>query len=101
KNSLQSSNDLALAADAKGIVIEEPFAGKQFITPFGVFTVLSPTQEYYEELLPQILEKSATKNANVQASATSPLADLNTLLAQLGKKVSNKLEDHDIETLTN
>ncbi|MGB4956991.1 MAG: MBL fold metallo-hydrolase [Candidatus Saccharimonas sp.] len=101
KNSLQSSNDLALAADAKGIVIEEPFAGKQFITPFGTFTVLSPTQEYYEELLPQILDKSAAKNASAQVSAADPFAALNTLLGQVGKKVASKLEDHDIETLTN
>lgn len=101
KNSLQSSNDLALAADAKGIDIEEPFAGKQFVTPFGTLTVLSPTSEYYEELLPQILDKSAAKNASMQATATDPFATFSTLLGRAGQKIANKLEDHDIETLTN
>lgn len=101
KNSLQSSNDLALAADAKGIVIEEPFAGKQFVTPFGTLTVLSPTSDYYEELLPQILDKSAARAAGVQPSAADPFASLNALLRQAGRSVASKLEDHNIETLTN
>jgi beta-lactamase superfamily II metal-dependent hydrolase len=100
KNSLQSSNDLALAADAKGIEIEEPFAGKQFHTPYGTLTVLSPTVEFYEELLPQILDKSATKNISTQTYAT--LDSLSSLLQRAGEKLVNKLfEDHDIETLNN
>jgi beta-lactamase superfamily II metal-dependent hydrolase len=102
KNSLQSSNDLALAAEAKGIIIEEPFAGKQFFTPFGTLTILSPTLEFYENLLPQILDKSAAaKNASLQTSSSGTLPTLDALFRQLSGAVANKLEDHNIETLTN
>jgi len=99
KNSLQSSNDLALAADAKQIQVEEPFAGKQFYTPFGTLTVLSPTQELYEELLVQILDKSAKDNTQPQVLGV--LESLNALMGRTSERIVNKLfEDHDVETLT-
>jgi hypothetical protein len=98
KNSLQSSNDLALAADANNVQIEEPFAGKQFITPFGVMTVLSPTEEFYESLLPQILDKSANK-ASTQTLGL--VGALEQLIQNTSSAIASKLEDHNIETLSN
>lgn len=98
KNSLNSSNDLQLAAEANNVPIEEPFAGKQYITPFGTFTILSPSVEFYEELLPLILDKSAEKSQRLQ---TTTLTSLSELFGQVKEVVMNKLESHDIETLTN
>lgn len=99
KNSLNASNDLQLAAEAKGVPIEEPFAGKQYITPFGTLTVLSPTIEFYEELLPLMLDKSAERSQKLQTATT--LSSLSELFGKAKEAVMNKLESHDIETLTN
>lgn len=101
KNSLSNSNDLALAADAAGIIPEEPFAGLQYFTDFGTFTVLSPTVEYYESLLPAILDKSASKATAVTTSLSSVLAELMGPASRAGESIKKKLEDHDIETLSN
>jgi len=98
KNSLNASNDLQLAAETNGVPIEEPFAGKQYITPFGTFTVLSPSVEFYEELLSLILDKSAEKSQRAQ---TTTLTSLSELFGKAKEAVMNKLESHDIETLTN
>jgi len=99
QKSLQGANNLAVAAEAAKVQVEEPFAGKQLITPYGTLTVLSPSQEYYEELLPQILDKSAAK---VQASAlTTGYESLLGILSRGVDKVKAKIEEsHHIETLT-
>lgn len=99
KNSLNASNDLLLAAEAKNVPVEEPFAGKQYSTPFGALTVLSPSVEFYEELLPLMLDKSADRVQRLQTSAT--LSSLSELFGKAKEAVVNKLESHDIETLTN
>src|SRR5690606_36294104 len=99
KNSLGASNDLQLAAEANNVPIEEPFAGKQFITPFGTLTVLSPSVEFYEELLPLILDKSAERSQKLQTAAT--LSSLSELFGKAKEAVINKLKSHHIETLTN
>jgi beta-lactamase superfamily II metal-dependent hydrolase len=99
KNSLNASNDLQLAAEASGVSIEEPFAGKEFSTPYGNLTVLSPSDEYYEELLPLILDKSARRSE--QAQATNTFENISDLFGKAKDAVLNKLESHHIETLTN
>lgn len=99
QKSLSGASDLANAADAAKVPVEEPFAGKQLVTPYGTLTVLSPSQPYYEELLPQILDKSA---ARVQASAlTTGYESLLGVLSKGVDKVKAKIEEsHHIETLT-
>jgi hypothetical protein len=52
QESLREASDLEQIANDYGIPIIEPFAGLS--TPNGVFKILGPSQEYYEELLPQI-----------------------------------------------
>lgn len=98
EKSLQSSSDLALAADAAGITPEEPFTGKQFVSPFGTVTILGPTPEYYEELLPQIIDKSLTASQSNSASTLSGLAEL---LKRGIEATAGVFESHHIETLTN
>lgn len=104
KASLSKSNDLALAAEAAGLTPEEPFTGKQFVTDLGTLTVLGPTKEYYEELLPQILDNSA-KAANAASSQQTTAMKLSDLAKLMGTKVSdavkNVFESHDVETLSN
>lgn len=99
KNSLNASNDLQLAAEANNVPIEEPFAGKQFITPYGTLTILSPSVDFYEELLPQILDKSAEKSQRLQTAST--LTSLSDLFGKAKDAVMNAIESHHIETLTN
>ncbi|MBL8121297.1 MBL fold metallo-hydrolase [Candidatus Saccharibacteria bacterium] len=99
KNSLNASNDLQLAAEANNVPIEEPFAGKQFITPYGTLTVLSPSVDFYEALLPLILDKSAEKSQRLQTAST--LTSLSELFGKAKDAVMNAIESHHIETLTN
>jgi beta-lactamase superfamily II metal-dependent hydrolase len=98
QKSLQGANNLAAAAKAADVPVEEPFAGNQLPTPYGTLTVLGPSKEYYEELLPKILDKSAAK---VQASAlTTGYESLIGIISKGVDKVKTIVESHHIETLT-
>lgn len=94
KKALSSSNDLALAADAKSLVPVEPFAGTQFPTPYGTVTVLSPTVQHYENLIDQIL---GGKTASSLQKSTLP--SLEAALQQLAASQS-VMESHHHETLS-
>lgn len=101
KLSLQNSNDLLLAAEAAGITPEEPFAGKQYVTDFGTLTVLGPTRAYYEELVPQILDKSVSKASASNVAATTGLySEIAKIIGQAKEAGQKILEDHHIETLS-
>lgn len=50
RKSLDQAHDLVEMAQRKGIRIVEPFAGCG--TPDGAFRIVSPTREFYEDLLP-------------------------------------------------
>jgi beta-lactamase superfamily II metal-dependent hydrolase len=99
QKSMQSSSDLAVAADAAGVTLTEPFTGRRFISPYGTLTVLGPTMTRYEELLTQILDKSAIKSSQ-QSTQGGILAELTRLMQTGIQAVANKIESHPIETLT-
>lgn len=97
KKSLGNSSDLALAAEAAGVDIQEPFTGKQFVTKMATLTVLGPTLPYYESLLPQVLDKSAFK---VATQNSSPYYSLAEELRKVIASVKGLAESHFIETLS-
>jgi len=92
QKALSSSNDLALAADAKNLAIVEPFTGTQFTTPYGTVTVLGPTVQHYESLIAQILGGST-------ASAPQK-SGLEAALQKILAAAQNVVESHHIETLS-
>lgn len=49
KDSLEAAYRLVELAESKGVTVREPFTGETF----GSIKVLSPSLEYYEELIPQ------------------------------------------------
>jgi beta-lactamase superfamily II metal-dependent hydrolase len=54
---LQGSANLAEAASGKVSITKEPFAGEtSFVTAHGKVTVIGPSRDYYESLLPQFLD---------------------------------------------
>jgi len=96
KKSLKQSGELASVAIAAGITPEEPFTGMVYQTPYGKLTVLSPSLEYYETLLPMILDKSALK----AAEQMSPYYQLQEYLSKSTKTDDDVEETHITETLT-
>ncbi|MGV9653388.1 ComEC/Rec2 family competence protein [Streptomyces sp. NPDC003554] len=86
RDSLQGATDLEEVAKAQGVPIEEPFCG--WTSEDGVLRVLGPTEDYYRELLTEIIEASATLEAKSSWEAT-----LRKMLA------GTVYEDLDIETL--
>ncbi len=60
RKSLQAARDLQVIAEQKGCVIKEPFTGLSFD---GCFTVVGPTEDYYEELIPQFDGMPAQRSA--------------------------------------
>jgi beta-lactamase superfamily II metal-dependent hydrolase len=99
---MRASSDLAAAADAEGIKPEEPFAGKRFVTPFGTITVLGPTQQYYEELVSQIFDKSSVKASLSSLQALLRAADpFVGGVKRAAEAAFNAVESHHFETLTN
>lgn len=90
--SLQAASDLMAAADEANLTPKEVFAGYQASNQYGAVTVLSPSLEYYEQLLAATdLEGGATNAAD-----TGVLK----LLKQLANKVANIPENLNLETLT-
>lgn len=60
RKSLQAAHDLQVLAEQKGCSIKEPFTGLGFA---GCFTVVGPTENYYEELIPQFDGTPAQRSA--------------------------------------
>jgi beta-lactamase superfamily II metal-dependent hydrolase len=60
RKSLQTAYDLQVLAEQSGCRIKEPFSGLSF---GGCFTVVGPSQEYYEELIPQFDGMPAQRTA--------------------------------------
>jgi beta-lactamase superfamily II metal-dependent hydrolase len=83
QESLREASDLEQIAKDKGVTIIEPFAGMS--TPDGRFRILGPSEDYYEELLPQILGP-----AGVRGMARS-------LLEAATDKISSALHPEDLE----
>lgn len=61
RDSLQGATDLEVVAKARGVPIEEPFL--DWTSDDGVFRVLGPTEEYYRELLAEIIEPDSAHAA--------------------------------------
>lgn len=57
RDSLQGATDLEEVAKAQGVPIEEPFL--DWTSSDGAFRVLGPTEDYYRELLAEIVEPNA------------------------------------------
>ncbi len=92
ERSMSAAADLEQAALGRGIPITEPFAGE---TRFdGVLTVVGPTQEFYESLLPDF-RKGKTRGAST--AAETALAGLFKALSGVTERVKEALH---IETLT-
>jgi beta-lactamase superfamily II metal-dependent hydrolase len=58
RDSLQGATDLEEVAKAQGVPIEEPFL--DWTSDDGAFRVLGPTEDYYRELLAEIVEPDAS-----------------------------------------
>ncbi|MEU9242835.1 hypothetical protein [Streptomyces sp. NPDC048385] len=86
RDSLQGATDLEEVAKAQGVPIEEPFL--DWTSDDGVLRVLGPTEDYYRELLAEIVEPAADLASK---------ASLETLLHKL--LAGTVYEDLDIETL--
>lgn len=97
RKSLQTAHDLQKKALEKGCVIKEPFTGLSFD---GCFTVVGPTEDYYEELIPQFDGMPA------QQSAMSYLADKFAESVRALKKVfamwgEDQIDDDDTTSARN
>ncbi|WP_406391342.1 hypothetical protein OG806_08190 [Streptomyces sp. NBC_00882] len=86
RDSLQGATDLEEVAKAQGVPIEEPFL--DWTSDDGVLRVLGPTEDYYRELLAEIVEPAADLAAK---------ASWETLMHKL--LAGTAYEDLDIETL--
>ncbi|BDH07120.1 ComEC/Rec2 family competence protein [Streptomyces seoulensis] len=86
RDSLQGATDLEEIAKAQGVPIEEPF--RDWTSEDGVLRILGPTEDYYRELLAEIVEANAALESKSSLEAT-----LRKMLA------GTVYEDLDIETL--
>lgn len=90
--SLQNSVNLAEAAARNNVSIIEPFAAEtSFLTNHGKITVVGPSRDYYESLLPQFLDWQPK-----QRMAASQISSLERLLSKLANVAE---ETFHIETL--
>ncbi|WP_328750570.1 MBL fold metallo-hydrolase [Streptomyces sp. NBC_00285] len=87
RDSLQGATALEEVAKAQGVPIEEPFL--DWTSEDGVLRVLGPTEDYYRELLAEIVEP----DSEAAARASWEALVLHKLLAGTAH------EDLDIETL--
>ncbi|QUW78582.1 hypothetical protein SMIR_05115 [Streptomyces mirabilis] len=61
RDSLQGATDLEEVAKAQGVPIEEPFL--DWTSDDGVLRILGPTEDYYRELLAEIVEPDSLQEA--------------------------------------
>jgi len=88
RRSLESARSLENLANAKKIMIEEPFTGLQAAN--GHITVIGPTKDYYESLLPSFKGTPEPKEQyNLMQRAISAVSEVIQKIA----------ETFDIETL--
>jgi beta-lactamase superfamily II metal-dependent hydrolase len=88
KRDLENAKNLATIAARKNIPIIEPFAGEDLGIP--ELTVLGPTREYYQSLLPHFRDTPEAKEAGFVQKAFQAAADAVTKWLE---------ETWDIETL--
>jgi len=89
--SLSKSANLAEVAARNSVTMIEPFAGKtSYNTGHGNITVMGPSRDYYESLLPQFLDWQPKQ----KQAAT--LSSLERILSKVANFVEEKF---DIETL--
>jgi len=85
---LQSSADLATVASQTVSVVREPFAGEtSLVTGHGRVTVVGPSRDYYEALLPQFLDWQPKAKAQL------------TAFERLTRGLQKAAESFNIETL--
>ncbi|CAL9623852.1 ComEC/Rec2 family competence protein [Streptomyces sp. enrichment culture] len=68
RDSLQGATDLEEVAKAQGVPIEEPFL--DWTSDDGVLRILGPTEDYYRELLAEIVEPDSAQEAKKSWEAT-------------------------------
>jgi beta-lactamase superfamily II metal-dependent hydrolase len=86
--SLRGASNLASIASQKGILVEEPFAGEtSFETVHGKITVVGPSRDYYESLLPQFLDWQPKTKTQLSA------------IEKILKGIQKAAETFNIETL--
>ncbi|KAA6328922.1 hypothetical protein EZS27_022228 [termite gut metagenome] len=87
KDALNVVCELESIAKEKNIVLKQPFTGLTFDN--GIITVLSPTEDYYKELLPQFRSTPEAAKESFFSKAFSSVKDV----------VSTVFESMDFETL--
>jgi beta-lactamase superfamily II metal-dependent hydrolase len=76
QESLREASDLEQIANDYNVPIREPFAGMS--TDDGLFRILGPSQEYYEELLPEILGSTTGVRATAMSMLEAAIAKART-----------------------
>jgi len=91
RKSLDTSRDLEIIAEKKGIPIVEPFVGTYRDFGFGRIDISGPTKEYYDSLLPSFAATPESRSAfaTLMTGFTERVAEV----------VSKVFESWDIETL--
>jgi beta-lactamase superfamily II metal-dependent hydrolase len=97
RKSLQAAHDLQVLAKQNGCEIKEPFTGLSFA---GCFTVVGPTEAYYEDLIPQF------DGTPAQRSAMAYIADRMAEGVQALKKMfaewgEDQIDDEDTTSARN
>ena len=92
KDALNAAYALEELAEEKGVTIKEPFTGSEI----GDFTILSPSEEWYLEVVPQF-NKTPEAKAQEQSSFAGTLIGMGKSLVE---KVAQFIEETwDLETL--
>lgn len=91
RKSLTRAADLEEIANHRGVPIVEPFEGVQ--TPDGIFRILGPTQNYYEQLLTEMIT-----GAPGESRGLSALQNLFLNGTTLSKRLTQ--ETHEVETIS-
>lgn len=97
RKSLQAAYDLHAIAATKGCEIKEPFAGLSYD---GCFTVVGPTVEYYEELIPQFdgMPAQQTVRAYFEDRIAESVRALKKMFALWGE---DQIDDEDTTSARN
>ena len=98
QKALQLTSDLQAVADQQNVDVTEPFSGSLMSDEYGALIVLGPSKAYYEELLPQMIDKSVTK---ASAPVGTTLQRITQSVRAAARKIVDVIESHFTETLKN
>ncbi|UTI02694.1 MBL fold metallo-hydrolase [Aeromonas caviae] len=102
KDSLEAAYRLVELAESKGVTVREPFTGETF----GSIKVLSPSLEYYEELIPQFDGMPEAKSTAAARTEVGFLEGLYKAAEKVMKKIfaawgDDKIDDNDSTSAKN